>query len=342
MTGARHKPVLLGEVLAALAPADGETHVDATLGAGGYARAILETAKCRLVAFDRDPTAHADAAAWAPTYADRFLAVDRPFAALAAGLADAGVGPVDGVVFDLGVSSMQLDDGARGFSFLRDGPLSMRMDGKKPDAADVVALAETGDLAAIFRAYGEEKRAASLARAVIAARADAPIETTGRLAAVVEAATPAKLKATTRIHPATRVFQALRIFVNDELGQLARALTAAEAVLRAGGRLVVVTFHSLEDRIVKRFFADRSGRAGAVSRHEPAADGPPPTFLQTVAKAAAPQADEIAANPRARSAKLRAGVRTAAPARSDAAAFAPPPLSLSKSMAAFVETGSFA
>jgi len=329
MSAAPHVPVMLKEALVALAPKDRETYVDATLGAGGYARAMLSAADCRVAAFDRDPAAISRARSWADEFGGRLLLIERPFAELEAGLAGVGIDAVDGAVFDLGVSSMQLDEAARGFSFRADGPLSMRMDGRKPDAADVVNRGEAGDLAAIFRTYGEERHAAKIARAILRERDRAPIDSTGRLAEIVAWAAPARPQ--DKIHPATRVFQALRIFVNDELGQLAQALAAAERVLRPAGRLVVVTFHSLEDRIVKRFFADRAGSAAGPSRHAPKGEAAPATF-SLLSKAIGPGADEVAANPRARSAKLRWGVRNSSPARADVAAFAPLSVSLSKSL----------
>ncbi|PQA89093.1 16S rRNA (cytosine(1402)-N(4))-methyltransferase RsmH [Hyphococcus luteus] len=311
MTDAPHKPVMLKEVIDALAPKDGGVYVDATFGAGGYSRAILAAADCTVYGFDRDPTAIARAAEWAKEFAGRLFLINRPFAEMREALAEEGVETVDGVVFDLGVSSMQLDEGARGFSFRYDGPLSMRMDGGNPDAADVIARADAQDLAAIFRRYGEEKRANAIARAILREREKAPIETTGRLAEIVEKATPgaARLK----IHPATRVFQALRIFVNDELGQLIAGLRAAERLLRPAGRLVVVAFHSLEDRIVKRFLTGRSAARPAGSRHLPPEEAPPASFQLLYPRALEASAAETEDNPRARSAKLRAGIRTDAP-----------------------------
>lgn len=302
------------EAIGALAPKDDGLYVDATFGAGGYARRLLDRAKCSVYGFDRDPSAIANAAPLKRRYAGRLTLIPRPFDEMEEALHEAGVTAVDGAVFDLGVSSMQLDEAARGFSFMRDGPLSMRMDGGRPDAADVVNSAEPGDLAEIFRVYGEEKKAGRIARAIAEERGSAPILTTLRLADVVARANPPRRE--DRIHPATRVFQALRIFVNDELGQLARGLFAAERLLRPAGRLVVVSFHSLEDRIVKSFLAERAGRAPAGSRHAPSAGAAAaPTFELIAARPAAPSAEEIAANPRARSAKLRAAARTAAPAR---------------------------
>ena len=325
-----HAPVMENEAIDALAPRDGGVYVDATFGGGGYARAILGAANTIVHAFDRDPTAIDRARDWARAYGERLTLINRPFAEMEEGLTEKGVEAVDGVVFDLGVSSMQLDEAERGFSFRREGPLSMRMDRGKPDASDVVNNAEIGDLTAIFRAYGEEPRAGRIARAIVAERAHAQITTTTRLAEIVSAAAPAPQS---KIHPATRVFQALRIFVNDEFGQLVRALLAAERLLKPAGRLVVVTFHSLEDRIIKRFLAGRAGLEAAPSRHAPQGARSAPTFRLLFDKVKTPSEAEIADNPRARSAKLRAAIRLDSPARDDFAAFAPSPLSLSKSLA---------
>lgn len=329
---APHDPVLIDEVIVALRPERGETIIDATFGAGGYSRAILAAGAGRLIGFDRDPAAIAAAPDRIDSMAERLSLVEAPFSALADHVPGTSV---DGVVFDIGVSSMQLDQGERGFSFRFDGPLSMRMDGGRPDAADVLAVANADDLKLIFKVYGEESRAAPLARAIVRAREEAPIRSTGALVKIIEAASPsphaARRAGAKPIHPATRVFQALRIFVNNELGELVRGLIAAETVLKPLGRLVVVTFHSLEARIVKRFFADRTGRADTASRHEPLAEGRPATFEQPVRKAIEPQAEETERNPRARSAQLRWGVRTEFPARgaSDTAFAGLPRLSFS-------------
>jgi len=322
MSPGGHAPVMASEAVTALAPKENGVYVDATFGAGGYSGAILEAAHCTVYGFDRDPTAIERAAPLVERFKSRLRLVNRPFAELEEALAERGVDSVDGVIFDLGVSSMQLNEAERGFSFMRDGPLSMRMDGGKPDAADVIAKAEIGELAAIFKTYGEEKRARQIARAIAAARQAAPIETTMALAAIVERASPQRPGG--RIHAATRVFQALRIFVNDELGQLTAGLRAAERLLRPAGRLVVVAFHSLEDRIVKQFFANRFQRTGGGPRHFPPLRRRAPSFSPVYAKALTPTEEEIASNPRARSARLRAGARLAAPpAQDDEGAGAP-------------------
>ncbi len=330
MAFALHAPVMEEEAVAALAPQNSGVYVVASFGGGGYARAILGAANSTVYGFDRDPTAIDRAQRWASAYGARLKLVNRPFAEIEEGLAGEGVDAVDGVVFDLGVSSMQLDEAARGFSFRQDGPLSMRMDGGAPTAADVVNAGEAGDLAAIFKVYGEERHAGRIARAIVAARQEGPIASTGRLAEIVAKASPSGPKE--KIHPATRVFQALRIFVNDELGQLSRALLAAERLLRPAGRLVVVTFHSLEDRIVKRFLADRAGRAAGPSRHAPEKARAAATFRLLFDKPKTPGEAEITENPRARSAKLRVAVRLDAPARRDDRAFAPPAPILSRAL----------
>jgi 16S rRNA (cytosine1402-N4)-methyltransferase len=326
-----HAPVLLNEVVAAVAPTDGEIIIDCTFGAGGYSSALLNAASCRVFAFDRDPRAIAAAQEIRAKFQGRLFLIESPFSRLGDALSEHGVDAVDAVVLDLGVSSMQLDEADRGFSFMRDGPLSMRMDGKRPDARDVVNSADERDLAAIFRTYGEERKAGRIARAIVLAREVETIGTTGRLAEIVARANPPR--PTDRIHPATRVFQALRIFVNDELGELATVLIEAERLLRPDGRLVVVTFHSLEDRIVKRFIADRSDKAAAPSRHAPTgADAAEPTFSIINSKPIVAGEAELLANPRARSAKLRAAARTHAAAKPARAADYAPPLTLSRSL----------
>lgn len=314
---ARHIPVLLDEVIAALAPAAGETMVDGTFGAGGYTRAILARG-ADVVAIDRDPDAIAAGRQLETQFGGRLRLVEAPFSEL-----DRHVEAVDGVVLDIGVSSMQLDQAERGFSFRADGPLDMRMAQSGPSAADVVNHFKAGDLARIFGFLGEEKHAGRIARMIEKRRESRPFTRTLELADAIETFIGRNPK--DKIHPATRVFQALRIFVNDELGELARALLAAERALKPGGRLAVVTFHSLEDRIVKRFIADRSGHQ-AGSRYLPETQAVPATF-ERAPKPVAPSEAEVEANPRARSAKLRSAVRSAAPARaSDLADFGLPKL----------------
>jgi len=314
---ARHIPVLLSEVLSALAPRPGETIVDGTFGAGGYTRALLE-AGASVIATDRDPDAIAAGRALEAEAAGRLRLVEGPFSRL-----DALAGePVDGVVLDIGVSSMQIDESERGFSFRRDGPLDMRMSSEGPSAADLVARLPEADLANLIYRFGEERRSRAVARAIVEARASAPIERTLQLADIVAKVVWAKPH---EPHPATRTFQALRIAVNDELGELVRALEAAERLLKPGGRLVVVTFHSLEDRIVKNFLANRA-KAAAGSRHMPSVVRAPTSFRLVARGAVEPGEAELARNPRARSAKLRAAERTEAPAHpgGDLASLLPP------------------
>ncbi|MDO9414571.1 16S rRNA (cytosine(1402)-N(4))-methyltransferase RsmH [Pararhizobium sp.] len=301
----RHIPVLLKEVLAGLDPAPGKIILDGTFGAGGYTSAIL-SAGADVIALDRDPTAIAAGQALVTASGGRLSLVHTRFSALADHAPDAGL---DGVVLDIGVSSMQIDEADRGFSFQRNGPLDMRMSADGVSAADVVNRAKTTDLIRIFGFLGEEKQSGRIARAIEKRRATEPFQTTRDLAGLIEIVTPRKAK--DKIHPATRVFQALRIFVNDELGELAQALFAAERALKPGGRLVVVTFHSLEDRIVKKFFSDRAGRASG-SRHLPMAHERAATFDQVGKSVITASDEEAALNPRARSAKMRVGVRTAA------------------------------
>jgi 16S rRNA (cytosine1402-N4)-methyltransferase len=303
---AAHVSVLLDEVLAAIEPAPGKLIVDATFGAGGYSAAFLD-AGAQVIAFDRDPTAVRFAAPLAAT--GRFRLIEDRFSTM-----EAHVGqPCDGVAFDLGVSSMQIDEAERGFSFMRDGPLDMRMERSGISAADLVNGADQTELARIFFVYGEERQSRRIAAALVRRRAEQPFTGTLELAEAVERALGGRKGA--KVHPATRVFQALRIAVNAELTELEQGLEAAERLLSAGGRLAVVTFHSLEDRIVKAFLTERSGRTPGGSRHlPPRASGPRPSFALLFNGARGASAAEIAANPRARSAKLRAGVRTDAPA----------------------------
>lgn len=310
---ALHVPVLLAEVLEALAPKASGRYLDGTFGAGGYSRAILEAAPdATLLGLDRDPTAIAGGADLVAAVAGRLKLSQAVFGQLAEEAERHDMAPLDGVVLDIGVSSMQLDQAERGFSFRFDGPLDMRMSGAGQSAADIVNQAEEGLLANIFYHYGEERRSRAVARAVIEARRKAPLTTTKQLADLVASIVRGEPGGA---HPATRVFQALRIAVNDELGELVRALHAAESVLKPGGRLVVVTFHSLEDRIVKQFFAERSGRVPTGSRHAPAVAAAQPTFSLIAKGAVGPSEAEMRANPRARSAKLRAAERNDAPPR---------------------------
>ncbi len=309
---ARHLPVLAHRAVAWLSVHAGGVYVDATFGAGGYARAILATAGANVIAIDRDPRAIAQGAALVEEAKGSLVLIEERFANLPSILQRRGVAAVDGIVFDLGVSSMQLDEAARGFSFRLEGPLDMRMGQDGPSAADIVARASERDLASILAILGEERHARAIARAIVKARDERAIVTTRALADIVVRVIGPREGA---IHPATRSFQALRIFVNDELGELARGLLAAELALKPAGRLVVVAFHSLEDRIVKGFLAGRS-RAPSSSRHRPQPAAAPPTFRVLTRRPETPDATEIAANPRARSARLRAAERTAAAPRS--------------------------
>jgi 16S rRNA (cytosine1402-N4)-methyltransferase len=307
----RHQPVLLAEVLRLLAPRDGGIYVDGTFGAGGYSRAILESADCKVWGIDRDPRAVAAGSSLAQRFAGRLTLIEGRFGEMSALLAGEGVTAADGVALDLGVSSMQLDEAERGFSFRFDGPLDMRMGREGPSAADLVNGLEEAALADLIFRYGEEKRARAIARAIVARRRQAPITRTSELADIVRAV----VRGRDGIDPATRTFQALRIAVNDELGELERGLASAEALLKEGGRLAVVSFHSLEDRRVKQFLREREGRMPQASRHLPAADAAPaPSFRRCPGDEATPGEAEIAANPRARSARLRGAERTAAAA----------------------------
>ena len=308
---ALHIPVLGRPALEFLNLRDGGVYIDGTFGAGGYSRAMLTAADCKVIGIDRDAHALALGAELARAAKGRLTLVEDRFANLDAVAREHGFDAVDGVVVDIGVSSMQLDTAERGFSFRLDGPLDMRMSGEGASAADVVARASERDLANIIFILGEERHSRGVARAIVKARAVAPISTTTALADIV--ATAVRMRPND-IHPATRTFQALRIFVNDELGELAAALAAAERILKPGGRLAVVSFHSLEDRIVKSFLADRSDtRAG--SRHAPERKRPEPTFRVLTKRPIIAHDDEVARNPRARSAKLRAAERADVPAR---------------------------
>jgi len=311
MTESPHVSVLLDEVIENLAAGPGDLVVDGTFGAGGYSRAILATG-AKVVAFDRDPTVRRFAAGFPD---DRFRLVEARFSEMDAVL---GEGCADGVALDLGVSSMQIDEAERGFSFMQDGPLDMRMGGDGPTAADLVNTEAADELARIIYVYGEERESRRIARAIVRRREEQPFTRTLELAEFVEKALGGRRGA--KIHPATRTFQGLRIAVNEELSELEAGLVAAERTLKAGGRLCVVTFHSLEDRIVKSFLSVRAGRTPAGSRHAPPlAKGAEPSFRLLFNGAQGPSEAETKANPRARSAKLRAAVRTDAPVWRDAA-----------------------
>jgi 16S rRNA (cytosine1402-N4)-methyltransferase len=303
---------MLAEVLEHLAPRDGATYLDGTFGGGGYARAILEHAACTLYAIDRDPAAIARGAALAASFPGRLHLLEGRFGAMLDLLADAGITQLDGVVLDLGVSSFQIDEPARGFSFRGDGPLDMRMSSSGPSAADLVNTLPERELADTLFTFGEERASRRIAKAIVAARLEAPITTTARLADIIRAVLPPDRSGN---HPATRSFQALRIRTNDELGEIERGLTQATQLLAPGGRLVVVSFHSLEDRIVKRFMIDATGRAPAPSRHDPRGllSRETAQFRLLTASALRPGDGETGANPRARSARLRAMQRLGDP-----------------------------
>jgi 16S rRNA (cytosine1402-N4)-methyltransferase len=308
-SASRHIPVLGAEAVALLSPRDGGIYLDATFGAGGYSRAILDAADTRVIGIDRDRTAIAGGFDLVDRSNGRLTLVEDRFSNLAGVCTAEGVSAVDGVVMDVGVSSMQVDEAARGFSFRLDGPLDMRMGHGGPTAADVVAKASEADLANIIYIFGEERHSRAVVRAIVAARKETPITTTRALAEIVGKVVWSKPG---EIHPATRTFQALRIFVNEELDELHLALAAAERVLKPAGRLVVVSFHSLEDRIVKNFFAER-GKTGGGSRHLPEVAQSAPSFRILTKRPVTAGDDEVRANPRARSAKLRAAERTDAP-----------------------------
>ncbi len=308
MTTGRHIPVMAPEVVAAIGPRAGGHYVDATFGRGGYSRALLASTPCRVLALDCDPAAERAAAALGRDCGGRFRFRRARFSELESIAFDEAFAPADGVAFDLGVSSAQLDDPQRGFSFAP-GPLDMRMSTEGPTAGDLIAGLDQDQLADLIRRYGEEPRARRVARAIVAARREAPILTTDRLAALIASIAPAD----SRIHPATRTFQALRIAVNDELGELERGLAAAETILAPGGRLAVVSFHSLEDRAVKHFLRERSGTLPSGSRHRPPEAAPSQASFRLLhRRAVRPGAVEIAANPRARSARMRAAEKLAA------------------------------
>jgi 16S rRNA (cytosine1402-N4)-methyltransferase len=305
---APHVPVLVSNVIDALVIRDGDTVVDGTFGAGGYTRAMLAAGAGRVIGFDRDPEAIEAGKALVPD--PRLTLVEERFSQMDRALADRGISSVDAIALDIGVSSMQLDRAERGFSFQADGPLDMRMSKSGLTAAEYLNTAEEAEIARVLRDYGEEPRARAIARAIVAAR---PVERTAELAAIVRRA--AGFRQGQKSDPATRTFQAIRIHLNAELDELEEGLEAAERALKPGGRLAVVTFHSLEDRIVKRFFRERSGGSPAGSRHRPVLVDPTEPTFERVAKPVAPTERELAGNPRARSARLRSAVRTSAPAR---------------------------
>lgn len=307
---APHIPVLGRAALDFLQVKDGGVYIDGTFGAGGYTRALLAAANCQVIAIDRDPGAIAAGAQLAAEAPGRLTLVQNRFSELDHIARAHGRDSIDGVVLDLGVSSMQLDQAERGFSFRRDGPLDMRMSGEGPSAADIVKAGSERDLADIIYILGEERHSRGVARAIVRARESAPIATTAALADIVASVVRSKPG---DIHPATRTFQALRIFVNDELAELAAALVSAERILIAGGRLVVVSFHSLEDRIVKTFLAERAATRGG-SRHAPEVKRAAPSFRPLTRRPVTAGEEEVARNPRARSAKLRAAERAEAPA----------------------------
>ncbi len=311
MTGAssdpRHVPVLADAVVHALAIAPGETVVDGTFGAGGYTRAMLAAGAGRVIGIDRDPDSIAAGTTLVPDA--RLTLIEDRFSQMDRALADHGIDAVDGIALDIGVSSMQIDTADRGFSFQKDGPLDMRMEKSGPTAAEFLNQAEEAEIARVLREYGEEPRARTISRAIVAKR---PIERTSELAAIVRRAVG--FRPGQKTDPATRTFQAVRIHVNGELEELEDGLAAAERSLKAGGRLAVVTFHSLEDRIVKRFFRERSGGMPGGSRHLPEVKAANAPTFERVAKPVSPSDAELTVNPRARSARLRSGIRTAAPA----------------------------
>jgi 16S rRNA (cytosine1402-N4)-methyltransferase len=305
---ARHVPVLARQVLAYLAPRDGGIMIDGTFGAGGHTRGILDVSGTRVIGIDRDRNAVAEGFGLVEQAQGRLTLVEDRFSNLEHVAHGLGHDAVDGILLDLGVSSMQLDEAERGFSFRNDGPLDMRMGGEGSSAADLVNTASERDLSAIIATLGEERFARPIARAIVKARDEQPITTTRTLAEIIGTVLRQRPG---EIHPSTRTFQALRMFVNDELGELAEALAAAERMLKPGGRLVVISFHSLEDRIVKTFLTER-GRVSAGSRHQPEVVKASPSFGILTRKPAIADNDEVSRNPRARSAKLRAAERTAA------------------------------
>ena len=317
MTILPHQPVMLDEVLASLQPKDNALYIDATFGRGGYTRAILNSADCNVMAIDRDPDAIAAGQSLVNEMNGRFSLKEGPFSALAEIAQAEGHEKVDGIVFDLGLSSPQLDEAERGFSFRHDGPLDMRMEKSGADAADFVNSADEAEIAHVIWMYGEERASRRIARAIVKARQEAPITRTKELAKLVHSVMPRPKPG--QIDPATRTFQGIRIHVNGELDEIEAAMTAAEKMLKPDGRLVVVSFHSLEDRIIKTFMFKRSGQGPRPSRHLPDIEMAPASFSLPSRKPVLPSEAETEQNPRARSAKLRLAVRTDAPAMKEVA-----------------------
>lgn len=318
MTGASfHQPVMLVEVVEALTPRPDARYLDATFGRGGYTRALLDAAPCKVVAIDRDPEAIAAGQKMIKDFPERLTLCEGRFSQLATLTAELGEAKYDGVVFDLGLSSPQIDAAERGFSFKNDGPLDMRMEKAGPDASDFVNTASPRRIERTLRDYGEEKAARRITRAICKAREQEPITRTGQLADIIRSVMPRPKPG--QIDPATRSFQAIRIEINEELDEIRQALAAAEQCLNPGGILAVVSFHSLEDRIVKRFMRERSDAAPRPSRHQPDIDRPDPSFTLLTRRPISPSATETETNPRARSARLRVAVRTDAPAQQEAA-----------------------
>ena len=317
MTILPHQPVMLNEVLASLQPRDNALYIDATFGRGGYTRAILNSADCNVMAIDRDPDAIAAGQSLVNEMNGRFSLKEGPFSALAEIAQAEGHEKVDGIVFDLGLSSPQLDEAERGFSFRHDGPLDMRMEKSGADAADFVNSADEAEIAHVIWMYGEERASRRIARAIVKARQEAPITRTKELAKLVHSVMPRPKPG--QIDPATRTFQGIRIHVNGELDEIEAAMIAAEKMLKPDGRLVVVSFHSLEDRIIKTFMLKRSGQGPRPSRHLPDIEMAPASFSLPSRKPVLPSEAETEQNPRARSAKLRLAVRTDAPAMKEVA-----------------------
>jgi 16S rRNA (cytosine1402-N4)-methyltransferase len=312
-----HQPVMLNEVLDALQPLSNAVIIDATFGRGGYSQALLKEKNCTVMAIDRDPDAIAAGITMAAAYKGRLKVMEGAFSTMITLARDAGIKDVDGIVFDLGLSSPQIDEAGRGFSFRQDGPLDMRMEKSGPNAADFINSAKENDIARVIWEFGEERASRRIARAIVKARTESPITRTKQLAAIIHHVMPKPKPG--QIDPATRSFQGIRIHVNSELDEIRNALNAAEILLKPGGRLVVVSFHSLEDRMVKNFMIARSDRQPRPSRHQPDIARPDPSFILARRKPILPSAKETALNPRARSARLRMAVRTNAPALKEVA-----------------------